>query len=168
MEVIYKLFDLRKYYPDFIGSNPIAVVSDLTEEELLLHCPELQHRVPFVYFDREKWSAFRKAQRLYDRNNEKFKKRQRNLEDCYGYQEGRSELNAACLDEEDIMDTVIKKITIEHLHEILVTLPESQHRRILMYYSGYTFAEIAASENVARQVVQRSVKKAMKNILKNF
>ena len=41
MEAIYKIYDLRKYYPNFVGMNSTVVVSDLTEEELLLHCPEL-------------------------------------------------------------------------------------------------------------------------------
>ena len=56
MEAIYKIYDLRKYYPNFVGANSIAVVSDLTEEELLLHCPELIRKQPFVLFSKTKWS----------------------------------------------------------------------------------------------------------------
>ena len=61
MEAIYKIYDLKKYYPDFIRANPIAVVSDLTEEELLLRCPELRAKAPFVYFSRIQWKGFRKG-----------------------------------------------------------------------------------------------------------
>ena len=35
MEAIYKIYDLRKSYPNFVGMNSTAVVSDLTEEKLL-------------------------------------------------------------------------------------------------------------------------------------
>ncbi len=168
MEAIYKIYDLRKYYPDFIGANPIAIVSNLPEAELLLKCPELQQRVPFVYFDREKWKAFRKAQIIYCKNNDKFRKRMQFLEENYGYEEGVSELAAADLDDEDTLDIIIKRISVEHLREVLNMIPETQSRRILLYYSGYTYAEIAQTENVSFQVVHRSIKKAMKNIIRNF
>ena len=90
------------------------------------------------------------------------------MEDRYGYQEGQSELHASCLEDEDIMDTVINRISVEHLKEVLKTLPESQSRRILLYYSGYTYAEIAQIENVSFQVIHRSIKKAMKKIIRKF
>ena len=168
MEAIYKIYDLRKYYPNFVGANPIAVVSELTEEELITQCPELQAKAPFVYFEKEKWRAFRSAQHQYNQNEEKNRKRKQYLEDRYGYQEGHSELHASCLEDEDIMDTVINRISVEHLKEVLKALPESQSRRILLYYSGYTYTEIAQIENVSFQVVHRSIKKAMKKIIRNF
>ena len=168
MEAIYKIYDLRKYYPDFVGANPIAVVSDLTEEELMVHCPELQAKAPFVYFEKEKWSAFRSAQHQYNRNEEKNKKRKQYLEDRYGYQEGRSELHASGLENEDIMDAVLTKISVEHLREVMRTMPEAQARRILLFYSGYTFKEIAEQEKVSYQAIQWSIKRAMRYILKNF
>ena len=56
MEAIYKIYDLRKYYPNFVGMNSTVVVSDLTEEELLLHCPELIRKQPFVLLTKTKWS----------------------------------------------------------------------------------------------------------------
>ena len=90
------------------------------------------------------------------------------MEDRYGYQEGRSELHASGLENEDIMDAVLTKISVEHLREVMRTMPEAQARRILLFYSGYTFKEIAEQEKVSYQAIQWSIKRAMRYILKNF
>ena len=44
----YKIYDLKCQYESFVGSNPIAVVSDLSLEELLSTYPELKVKMPFV------------------------------------------------------------------------------------------------------------------------
>ncbi len=168
METIYKLYDLRKYYPAFVGVNPIAVVSELTEEELLLQCPELRRFTPCAFFTYKAWRGFVKAQRAYQTNEEKFRNRMKYCEENYGYEEGVSELYAVNFEDEDVMDTVITRISIEHLREVLNLLPGTQSRRVLLYYSGYTYAEIAEAENMSFQAAQRSVKKAVKNIFKYF
>ena len=167
MEAIYKIYDLRKYYPNFVGANPIAVVSNLSEEELLRWCPELRRKKPCAFFTKEAWNQFRKAHRAYQTNEEKFRNRMKYREENYGYEEGISELSAADPDDEDNMDTVIMRLSIEHLREVLSQLPEAQSRRILLYYSGYTYAEIAAAEHISIPVTYRSIRKAMKNI-KNY
>ena len=166
MEAIYKIFDLRKYYPDFVGANPIAVVSDLTEEELVVRCPELHSKAPFVYFSNKQWRQFRKAQHGY--GEDKLRKSRDRYQDCYGYQEGISELHAVEIEEQDIMEEVVNRISLDRLREVLDMLPETQRRRILLHYSGYTYAEIAAQENVNPTSVLRSVKHGIKKIIRNF
>jgi RNA polymerase sigma factor (sigma-70 family) len=168
MKAFYKIYDLKKYYPNFVGANPIAVVSDLPEEELLQKFPELQRVTPCAFFTYAAWSGFKKAQRAYQTNEEKFRNRMKFCEENYGYEEGVSELSAANLDDEDIMDTVITRISVEHLREVLRMLSEAQSRRVLLYYSGYTYAEIAEAENISFQVAHRSVKKALKKIINYF
>ena len=168
MKVLYKIYDLKKYYSNFVGANPFAVVSDFPEEELLQKCPELRRITPCAFFTNAAWCGFKEAQRAYQTNEEKFRNRMKFCEENYGYEEGVSELSAANLDDEDIMDTVITRISVEHLREVLHLLPEAQSRRVLLYYSGYTYEEIAKAENISFQVAHKSVKKAMKNIIKYF
>ena len=114
------------------------------------------------------WRAFHKAHHLYNRNEEKNKKRKQYLEDRFGYQEGLSELHSSAIDDDDVMDTVITKKSIEYLREVLVTLPEMQSRRLLLFYSGYTYSEIAVQENVCVSTITRSIKTTMKKIKKYF
>lgn len=166
METIYKIYDLKKYYPNFIGANPIAVVSDLTEKELLLRCPELRAKVPFVYFSRIQWKGFRKAQHGY--GEDKLRKSRERYQDCFGYQEGISELHAVEWEKEDLLDEVVTRISVEYLREVLAKLPEAQSRRILLHYSGYSYAEIAAQENISIPCVHYSIKRGMKNLKKYF
>ncbi len=168
MDSIYRMYDLRNYYPNFVGVNSIVVVSNLSEKELLRWCPELRKDPPCAFFTNEAWKSFRKAHRAYQTNEEKFRNRMKYREENYGYEEGISELSAADPDDEDIMDTVIMRLSVEHLREVLSQLPEAQSRRVLLYYSGYTYAEIAEVEHISFQVAHRSVRKAMKNIKKFF
>ena len=166
MEAIYKIYDLKKYYPDFIGANPIAVVSNLSEAELLRWCPELRRKAPFVYFSCSQWKGFMKAQ--HGHGEDRLRKSRERYQDCYGYQEGISELHAADFEEEDILDEVATRISIEHLREVLATLPKAQSRRILLHYSGYSYAEIAAQEKISIPGVHYSIKRGMKNLRKYF
>ncbi|MBP0975971.1 MAG: hypothetical protein J6P20_07905 [Oscillospiraceae bacterium] len=46
------------------------------------------------------------------------------------------------------MDEALKHILMERLQNALSELPDIQRRRVLLYYSGYTYAEIVESENV--------------------
>lgn len=166
MEIIYKIFSLSQFYPKFVGANPIAVVSDFPEEELLKLCPELRCRMPFVHFSISEWRDFRRIQAMF--NHDRIRKKRDRHEDCYGYQEGYSEKFALFSAEEDTLDEALKHILMERLQKVLSELPDIQRRRVLLYYSGYTYAEIAESENVLPCNVMRSVRIALKNIRKKF
>ena len=55
----------------------------------------------------------------------------------------------------------------EQLHLALSSLTKIQRRRIMLYYfDEFNLEEIAITENVSIAVVQRSIKKAEKNITK--
>lgn len=68
---------------------------------------------------------------------------------------------------ESVEALVSRKMTAEALYKAMDKLPEKQRRRVTLYYfEGLTYAQIAALEDCALQVVAKSVKAAEKNLRK--
>lgn len=168
METIYKIYDLKKYYTNFVGANPIAVVSDLAEDELLVKCPELQSKRPFVLVTKSQWKEMKDIYDCFELDEEKHRIAALRHEEKFSYQEGQTELIMHEQDENPVMDEVLSKIALEQLHSAIEKLPECQRRRILKHYSGYTCKEIAAQEHVSKSPVVRAIHKGIKSIKKEI
>lgn len=69
---------------------------------------------------------------------------------------------------ESLEDQVYRKLLYQKLHKAILTLPEIQRRRLLLYYfDGYTFEQIAEMEGCTKRAVKFSVDIAL-NELKEF
>lgn len=69
---------------------------------------------------------------------------------------------------ESLEDQVYRKLLYQKLHKAILTLPEIQRRRLLLYYfDGYTFEQIAEMEGCTKRAVKFSVDIAL-NKLKEF
>lgn len=69
---------------------------------------------------------------------------------------------------ESLEDHVYRKLLYQKLHKAILTLPEIQRRRLLLYYfDGYTFEQIAEMEGCTKRAVKFSVDIAL-NELKEF
>ena len=68
---------------------------------------------------------------------------------------------------ESLEDQVYRKLLYQKLHKAILTLPEIQRRRLLLYFDGYTFEQIAEMEGCTKRAVKFSVDIAL-NKLKEF
>ena len=64
-------------------------------------------------------------------------------------------------------ETALRHLEMEQLYKAMKRLPAAQYRRLVLYYFGdLTYEQIAEMEGCRRQVVQRSVNDALKNLKK--
>ena len=69
---------------------------------------------------------------------------------------------------ESVEETVFRNLRYEALYKAMEQLPETQRRRLVLYYfAGFTYAQIADKEGCKYQTVQESIYAALKK-LKNF
>ncbi len=160
----YSVINLRYEYPGFVGSEKYAVVSDLSKEVLeKLYESELKPYVPFVVLTEAEAAAFSD----FNRNEDKFVKRQQLYSDVYGYEEGTTEVCYGELVQDNLFDIVSGNLDKEKLQQALSQLKDAQRSRVEMYYlEGYTVREIAELEGVDKRAVQDSIKYALKKLKK--
>ena len=67
--------------------------------------------------------------------------------------------------EESVEETVLRSIEYERLHRAITQLPETQRRRLLLYYfEGLTYEQIARMEGCTIMPVKRSIDSAIKKL----
>ncbi len=68
---------------------------------------------------------------------------------------------------ESVEETVLRSIEYERLHRAITQLPETQRRRLMLYYfEGLTYEQIAGLEGCTFQAVAKSVSAAEKRLKK--
>lgn len=68
---------------------------------------------------------------------------------------------------ESVEETVFRNLRYEALHKAMEQLPETQRRRLVLYYfAGLTYAQIADKEGCKYQTVQESIYAALKKLKK--
>lgn len=84
-----------------------------------------------------------------------------------------SELTEASLNDraamlpESVEETVFRNLRYEALYKAMEQLPETQRRRLVLYYfAGLTYAQIADKEGCKYQTVQESIYAALKKLKK--
>lgn len=66
---------------------------------------------------------------------------------------------------ESVEETVLRSIEYERLHRAITQLPETQRRRLLLYYfEGLTYEQIAGLEGCTIMPVKRSIDSAIKKL----
>jgi RNA polymerase sigma factor (sigma-70 family) len=67
--------------------------------------------------------------------------------------------------EESVEETVLRSIEYERLHRAISELPETQRRRLILYYfEGLTYEQIARMEGCTIMPVKRSIDSAIKKL----
>ena len=67
--------------------------------------------------------------------------------------------------QEPIEETISRRIEIEALHRAIARLPETQQRRLVLYYFGeLTYSQIAEMEGCTIMPVKRSIDAAIKKL----
>jgi len=68
---------------------------------------------------------------------------------------------------ESVEETVFRNLRYEALYKAMEQLPETQRRRLILYYfMGFTYAQIAEKEGCKYQTVQESIYAALKKLKK--
>ena len=165
-----RLINLRYEYYGYAGKEKWAIVSELSEKEILKKYPEeIKDYAPFVLLSIEQGEAIGD----FNRNEDKFRKRSVNNEDAYGYDEGLSECFHRELIAEDYwekqerMDMQRQEATC--LRKALSELTPKQRKRVMQHYvQGKSSRSIGREENVSYQVIDRSIHAAVKKMKKRF
>ena len=67
--------------------------------------------------------------------------------------------------EESVEETVLRSIEYERLHRAITQLPETQRRRLILYYfEGLTYEQIARMEGCTIMPVKRFIDSAIKKL----
>lgn len=75
--------------------------------------------------------------------------------------------NRAVLSSESVEEAVFRNLRNEALYKAMEQLPETQRRRLVLYYfAGLTYAQIADKEGCKYQTVQESIYAALKKLKK--
>ncbi len=118
------------------------------------HCIEV-NRAVFDAFDRfelDDISYMHKVDRHYERSEQ--------TEEAIN--------RRAMQPQEPVEETVSRQIEIETLHRAIARLPETQRRRLVLYYFGeLTYSQIAELEGCTVMPIKRSIDAAIEK-LKNF
>lgn len=170
----FKVINLKYEYEGYIGEEQWAIISELSEKELLEKYPDIISRyIPFVLLSVEQGKAVYE----FRRNESKFYKRSLNNEDAFGYDD---ELTGIFHSEVVVPDFVEQQITEEYeearnqlkmklLNKALSSLTEKQYKYLIArYVSNKSAREIAKEEGVAHQVIDRHLNAAVKKIRKVF
>lgn len=169
-----KVINLKYEYEGYIGKEQWAIVSELTEKELLEKYPDIvSHYIPFVLLSVEQGKAVYE----YRRNESKFYKRSLNNEDAFGYDD---ELTGVFHSEVVVPSFVEQQITEEYeenryqlkmklLDKALSSLTEKQYKYLIArYVANKSAREIAKEEGVSHQAIEKHLNTAIKKVKKIF
>lgn len=155
-----KVINLKYEYEEYSGKEQWAVISELTEEEILeKYKPLVQEYIPFLVLP----PMYGEVRQQFRRNeNKHYMIMVRGH--IYSLEEDLEEhhLEAAV---EDCAAQVFAKEQSRELWKAINSLNEIQRKRLIAYYfEGKTYREIADEEGVDHKAVVRSVAIALKNL----
>lgn len=163
-----KTINLRFEYPQYTGNERYAIVTVLSEEELLERYGDVIRRYysPYLLLTEEH------NQVIVEYQNIEAKYRMRNLRcgHAFDINDGEFEEHHPELAFEDnIIEKIELKEDIEKLRRILERLPEIQKRRMIKYFFyGKSCREIGKEEGVNHSVISRSIQAGIEKIKKSF
>lgn len=163
-----KVINLKYEYRGYTGDEQYAIVSELSERELWEKYPDIiQTYVPFVLLSVAQGQVIED----FDRNEDKFEKRQKRDKDILSFASDDTERFHARLIEEDFVEGLLREETrfseCRALQKAFEVLTPVQSRRIIKYYvQRRTLREIAKEEEVCFSMVDKSIKSGLEKMRK--
>jgi len=159
-----KVIDLKYEYSGYTGTERFAVITELTEKEILEKYPEqIKPYIPFIILS----PAFGEVRDEYRRNEKKHSARATRSVDAFSYDD---EVMAAFHPEliEDTFEQVLfERIDTERLWKAIEQLPPIQKSRLVKrYFKGMSARKIAQEEGVNHSKIDSSISAALKNLKK--
>lgn len=170
-----KLINLKYEYGNgYIGKEKWAIITELSEKELLEKYPEqIEEYMPFILLTTEQGNAIAE----FNLNEDKFRKRSKNNGDAYGYDDEMTERfhpEAIELDfiekqELDELEYEQYQKKMELIEKAVASLTEKQHKYLVArFVEGKSAREIAKEEGVSHQVIDRHLLAGVKKFEKVF
>lgn len=159
-----KVINLRYEYEGYIGKEQWAIISVLTEKEILERYSEfIGDYIPFLTLS----PAFGEIRDDFRRNEKKHHMRSVRSVDAFGYEDERTEQHHTELIADTLEDSFLKSETEKDLLEAIGKLKPIQRERLIKYYfQGKNASQIAKEEGVSSQAVDKSLVAAIENLKK--
>ena len=174
-----KLINLRYEYTNYTGKEKWAVVTELTEKELLKKYPDIIKRyTPFVLLSMAQGEVINES----DRNDDKYEKRAKRTLDVYGYEDDISEqfhrelittfadsFEQAEEEQLEIEKEQLRRMEIVKVRKVLEMMKPIQKERLCkVVLMGLSSRKIAQEEGVNYSAVDKSIAAAIKNFKKYY
>ena len=159
-----KVINLKYEYEGYIGKEQWAIISVLTEKEILEKYSELiGDYIPFLTLS----PAFGKIRDEFRRNEKKHHMRSVRSVDAFGYEDELTEQHHPELIFDTLESAFLKSETEKALLEAIRKLKPIQRERLTQYYfQGKNASQIAKEEGVSSQAVDKSLVVAIENLKK--
>lgn len=155
-----KIINLKYEYEGYIGVEKWAVISELSEEEILKrYKPLIQEYIPFLVLP----PMYGEVRQQFRRNENKHYMRMVRGH-FYSLEEDLEEHHPE-IAVEDCVDQIFAQEQIRELWKAINFLNEKQRKRLIAYYfEGKTYREIADEEGVDHKAIIHSVEIALKKL----
>ena len=157
-----KVINLKYEYPGYTGDVKWAIISNLTEEEIVAkYFPLIKENMPFIVLSLD----YGKERDTYHKNEKKHYMRAARGS-CFSiddeFEEHHSESAVS-----DYVDEVLFSEQRKRLWEAINSLDEKQRNRLISYFiDGKTYRDIGKLEGVDHKAIIRSVESALKKLKK--
>ena len=160
----YIVIDLRYEYPNYIGKESWAIITDMTEAELVNKYPDkIKKYVPYIILP----TTFFDARNDYLKNENKHRMRQTRNVDVWGYDEELVFNNHPELIENSLETDVDKIIDAQNLRKAISNLKPKQRERLIKYFFyGISTRRIAEQEGISYSAVDKTIAGALKKLRK--
>lgn len=159
-----KVINLKYEYEGYIGKEQWAIISVLTEKEILEKYSEfIYDYAPFIVLS----PAFGEIRDEFRRNEKKHHMRSVRSVDAFGYEDERTEQHHPELITDTLEASFLKSETERALLEAIRKLKPIQRERLTKYYfQEKNASQIAKEEGVSSQAVDKSLAAAIENLKK--
>ena len=156
-----KVLDLAREYHEYDGTERYAIITELTKEELLERYGDIvEPYMPFVLLSLQHGEVIDD----FNRNNEKFKKRQQLYGEYFSFEDGTTEQFHNEVSDNSFAENFIESMTVQ---DALKNLPAIQRNRIFKhFYLGYSARAIAKQEGTSHSAVNKSIALGLEKLRK--
>ncbi len=151
------VINLKYEYHDYDGEEKYLIISKLPKEELVeMYHEQLVKYIPFIYLSEEQGEAIKD----FNRNEDKFRKRQINYGDMFSIEDGLMEIFHKELIISDMFDDIANRDEITRIINVFSELSPTQKRRLIKYFfQNKSSRVIAREEGVNYSKVKKSALK---------
>ena len=159
-----KVINMKYEYNGFAGDEQWAIISDLSETEILKkYLPLVKEYIPFIVLT----PAFGDVRDDFRKNERKHQMRTARSVDSFNYEDGEMEIHHPELISNDFERQFFKSEEEKALRNAIMKLKPIQRERLIKYYfEGKSSRKIADEEGVAYSAVDKSIAAAIENLKK--